>query len=374
MNELEQLLDMILAPQQTPAGSTIDGAAWARLVDAGLTRVGLAEGLGGSGGTVEDACAIAVCCGESGLSVPVTEATLLATAVAARMNLPLPDGLVTVAVPASGSLQVRPRADGVEVSGHIHQVAWGGQASQIFILTPQADDTSMLLTAIPGDFLVADGTNLAGEPRATLSFDTLLPRAQARPADHGLADDLQLLASFGKTCQISGAARRATQLAIDYAQTRRQFGRRIGEQQAIAHTIAEMVAETAALEASVAAGVSALAQAMDAGDPAANAGDRQAAARFTAAAARVQASRTAATVARGAHQVHAAIGIAAEHPLHHLTLRLWAWPYEYGTPRAAAIDLSNMLLARGSLWKLLTDPSGGQERNLELAPRTATTI
>ncbi|MCU1689464.1 MAG: hypothetical protein JWN20_1392, partial [Jatrophihabitantaceae bacterium] len=51
---------------------------------------------------------------------------------------------------------------------------------------------------------------------------------------------------------------------------------------------------------------------------------------YSAGAAKARAGVAAAEVARGAHQIHGAMGVSAEYPLGRLTTRLWAWSRVHG--------------------------------------------
>jgi hypothetical protein len=111
---------------------------------------------------------------------------------------------------------------------------------------------------------------------------------------------------------LAAAGRRALELAAEHARTRKQFGRAIGEFQAVAHPLAdawirisaaEMLARAAAQHADVAA-------------PEAQA---------LAAAAWLSARRAALTAAQRAHQTFGAVGITLEGPVFFLTRRIRQW-------------------------------------------------
>jgi acyl-CoA dehydrogenase len=343
MNELDDLLDAVLNEQRTPPGDPIGGVAWRRLREAGLTSVSMPEALGGAGGDLRDAFKIVTRCGEAGLAVPIVESTLLTTAAYTRLGRHAPDGITTTCF--TDALSTTRTTTGWRVSARGSEVAWGESADTVLLIAPRSGAQTVVEVPSACCNFVA-GDNLAGEPRARLSIDVELPEHRVHTDADDLASELRVLASLGRSCQAIGAARRATRFAMDYAQSRRQFGRAIGTQQVIAHMIVEMLAESSAGDAAASGAVASLSR-------------RSKHASFDAAAARVQAARTAETVARHAHQIHAAIGIAAEHPLHHLTLRLWTWPYEYGSPRVSAIELSKLALSNDNLWEALAGPTGG---------------
>ncbi|MCM3926018.1 acyl-CoA dehydrogenase, partial [Frankia sp. AiPs1] len=80
----------------------------------------------------------------------------------------------------------------------------------------------------------------------------------------------------------------------------------------------------------------------------------------TAAAARAVAARTAGTVATDTHQLHGAIGITQEYPLHLVTRRLWSWRDDEGTQRRWERLLGDEVVRTGSdepLWSLVTGAS-----------------
>jgi alkylation response protein AidB-like acyl-CoA dehydrogenase len=145
---------------------------------------------------------------------------------------------------------------------------------------------------------------LAGDPwgRVTLERGPELPGADAALAAGRLAGAALLAA----------AGRRALELAAEHARTRKQFGRAIGEFQAVAHPLAdawihvsasELLARAAAHHADLAA-------------PEAPA---------LAAAAWLSARRAALGAAMRAHQTFGAVGITLEGPLFHLTRRIRQW-------------------------------------------------
>ncbi|WP_410673693.1 hypothetical protein [Amycolatopsis sp. cmx-4-68] len=66
MSELDALLDQIFGRHGEHAGTGVEGSAWATLTQTGLTRVGIPEHLGGSGGELTDAVTVTVKAAEAG--------------------------------------------------------------------------------------------------------------------------------------------------------------------------------------------------------------------------------------------------------------------------------------------------------------------
>jgi alkylation response protein AidB-like acyl-CoA dehydrogenase len=141
---------------------------------------------------------------------------------------------------------------------------------------------------------------LGGEPwgRVELLRGDELPGAARALALHDLA-----LAAYA-----AAAAQRLVDDAAEHARTRRQFGRAIGEFQAVAHPLADC--------AMAAASARALARA------AAFHFDRGTQSAAYAGAARLAAARAALAAAHTAHQVTGALGITLEGPVFHVSRRV----------------------------------------------------
>jgi acyl-CoA dehydrogenase len=143
---------------------------------------------------------------------------------------------------------------------------------------------------------------------------------------------------------IAGALERAMALAVEWANTRKQFGRAIGKFQAVQQLLAGMASEVAAVQVAVAHAARAVdARGLDA-------------AAFEIGCAKVVAGEAAGQGAAVAHQVFAAIGITEDHMLHHFTRRLWSWRDEAGSEARWAAEIGRAALARGgeNLWADLT--------------------
>jgi alkylation response protein AidB-like acyl-CoA dehydrogenase len=148
----------------------------------------------------------------------------------------------------------------------------------------------------------------------------VLPTILARLADPQALDcpDAEpVLAAAGKdlvvvralcaavdAAQMAGAIDALQAMTVDYASTRRQFGREISKFQAIQHQIAVMAEEVMAarMAAEIAMAGAPLSVSVQA-----------------AAVAKMRCGEAALACAGIAHAVHGAIGVSAEHDLHHLT-------------------------------------------------------
>jgi alkylation response protein AidB-like acyl-CoA dehydrogenase len=147
------------------------------------------------------------------------------------------------------------------------------------------------------------------EPVATLGGEPWGRVALARGAELDGAASALALHDAALAAYLAAAGRRLLDAACDHARTRRQFGRPIGDFQAVAHPLADaaMALDAATLLARAAA------FRIDAGD---------AQARGFAAAARASAARAAVEAAHTAHQAFGAIGVTRDGPAFHVSRRI----------------------------------------------------
>lgn len=321
---LSEQLDRLLADHATPALlREVESGAWpAALWDAaeeqGLVLALVPEESGGVGLSWGDAAALWLVLGRHAAPLPLGEA-MLAARFLAEAGIEVPPGPLSLAlgdapVPFGRHAPHAARLDGARVALHRPAVA-------------------------------SPGANLGREPRDQLSFGAPVARGVLPEARAGLLGLALLRAAL-----LAGAAGEALRLAVDWANTRTQFGRPIGRFQAVQQMLAALAGEVAAARVAVAA--------------AARAADAHglAGAAFEVACAKVVAGEAATEAAATAHQVFAAIGITEDHALHHLTRRLWSWRDEAGTERSWAAEIGRAAMGRGgpALWPDLTtrDPHG----------------
>ncbi|GAY10679.1 acyl-CoA dehydrogenase family protein [Pseudonocardia sp. N23] len=315
-------------------GTGLDTALWDTLEQTGLARLAVAEDAAGSGGSLLDLAAVLVEAGAGAARVPLAE-TDVACRLAAAAGLDVPVGPLTFALDRAGALTV----DGDTVSGTLARVPWARSAAAVVVLTGGS-----VVVLDPATATLVEGTNVAEEPRDTLTVDGASAAVAAAP--DGAESEFALWAALSRALLLAGAARGALTRSVGYAGEREQFGRPIGRFQAVQQQLALAAAEVAA--GGAAAGSAARVVVRDGvGAPTAE---------LAVASAKVRTGEAATEVARIAHQVHGAIGFTREHDLRLTTTRLWAWRDEDGTDGEWATRIGDLVLAAGAdgLWPLVT--------------------
>lgn len=312
---------------------------WDPLAATGAPWVGIPEELGGSGGTLADAAAVLRLCGRFAAPVPVAETGLLGGWLLASAGLTLPEGPVTV-VP--GRPEDHLRLDGERLSGVAHNVPWAAASSLIAAVVD-----GRVVAVEPGAAAIETRRNLAGEPREVVTFVSA-PLAGSAAAPPGVtAESLRLRGAFTRACLMTGALERVTEVTVEYANERHQFGRSVASFQAVAQHLVRLTSETnlavMALQVAVAA---ASHRGIDA-------------ARFEVGGFKAVAGEAADVGTARAHQTHGAIGMTQEYVLHQLTRRLWTWREEYGSPQAWRRDVGRIVARAGveQLWQVVNQGS-----------------
>ena len=228
---------------------------WRSAAEQGLHGLHLAESVGGQGfGIVEATVAVA----EFGYGavpgpyVPSVTASALIAAhdPEAKVLAELAGGDAIACCALDSDLTATRHGDTLTIRGEARSVPSAGQAS--IMVLPVAIDSGIA-------WAVLDAAALEVEPVA--SVDLLRPVAHVRAngveigADRLLAGVSQAAGRAIITTLLSaeavGIARWATDTASEYAKIREQFGRPIGQFQAVKHKCAEMIATTERATAAV---------------------------------------------------------------------------------------------------------------------------
>ena len=315
---------------------------WKIVAEAQLPLVSIAEEAGGAGGSLSDLAAVVRIAGRCAAPIPLAESAIAGWLLAGS-GLKIPAGPLTIG-PVHGE-KITARKDGAhwKLSGAMKRVPWARIAGHIVVLAA-GPGGGIVACVDAAQCKIAAGCNLAFEPRDDVVLDdVLVATGLAAPAAGGVTHAaLRARGALLRSLAMAGALERALELAVRYATERSQFGRKIGQFQAIQQELARFAGEVAA---AVAAALSA-----------AGAVERDENALLAVAAAKIRTAQAAQAGALIAHQVHGAIGVTDEYALHHSTLRLWAWRDEFGNEAAWAMELGRAMCAAGAdrLWPALT--------------------
>lgn len=325
--------------------------AWSSVTSLGWHGVGVDEECGGEGGTLADVVTIVTGLARANVSLPLAE-TVLAARATARAGMAVPAGaeMTTVGFP-SGKDRLTLDDDGV-LEGVVSRVPWGSDARRVVAAAQRLDGSEVLISIdVDADGVQwRTGRNLAAEAR-----DDLVVSGVVVPVGSMLTgsdpDVLRAEAALLRAAAIHGVLDRALQHTIEHVRTREQFGRPLIAFQAVGGLLAVLASEVESTRIAVARAECAMAT-----DPTTG--------WSRVAAARVVAGRAATEGTRIAHELHAAMGVTREHPLHLSTRRAWSWRDEYGTQRSWTERLGRQVLARtdDEVWAWITeqDTTGGR--------------
>jgi len=285
-----------------PNVTGFDSAMWSAVEESGFDRVLMPEDDGGAGDAFAEAVAVAMPLGRQAVGVPLVE-TMVANWSLSRAKLKVEEGPKAFVVVETTSGALTPTRDVV--------IPWAPTAQQIVVLHRDAAGRARLGILQKG--AGSDGTSLAGEPLSLLAGGSELKLASAVPFAEG--DLAFALAALLKSAAMAGGMATALDLSVEYANSRKQFGRRIGAFQAVQHMVVSIASEKSAVDAAVEFGTNQISE-----QPL-----------WAAALAKSRASEAAGQICANAHQLHGAIGFTREYALHRVTRRLWSWRDEFGS-------------------------------------------
>ncbi|MGB9308233.1 MAG: acyl-CoA dehydrogenase [Mycobacterium sp.] len=298
----EVLHQAMEAPTATPP------PYWQAAADQGLPGVHLAESVGGQGFGILELAVVLAEFGRGAVPGPFVPSAIASALIAAhdpdsKLLGDLASGAVIAAYALESSLTATRQGDLLVIGGQARSVPAAAQA--MLLVLPVSTDTGTAL-------VVLDAGKLEVEQVA--SVDPLRPVAHVRAgavevgADRVLSnlsiDAARAIASTLLSAEAIGVARWATDTASAYAKIREQFGRPIGQFQAIKHKCAEMMARTERATAAVWDAARALDEGIE---------KPQSAAQFAAAVAATLAPAAAQGCTQDCIQVHGGIGFTWEH-------------------------------------------------------------
>ena len=286
--------------------------------------------------------------GRHGVSVPLSETVVANRALAsAGRHLDAVAGLVVTVVPGRSEnvMLERDHAGRAVLTGSVARVPWGRGADRLLVSVEE--DGAELLVLLDTDAAGVRweaGQNMAGEPRDSLVLQGVEVTEDAVVVGGPSRERLRMETALLRAAATAGALETALAETVKHVTTREQFGRPLVKFQAVAGLLAVLASEHQSVRVAV--------------DRALAAVQRDDEAAWTrVAVARVIGGRAATEGARIAHQLHAAMGVTREHPLHLSTRRLWSWRDEAGTQRFWSDRLGRWLLGvdAEARWQWVTE-------------------
>jgi len=190
------------------------------------------------------------------------------------------------------------------------------------LLVPHLDVAHSVLVLAGDSSSLLAAANVSGQP-VPQPLDPLTPLTELATVPVGSSyGDPAVLRREGALLTAAlqlGLAARMTELAVDYAKSRQQFGRVIGSFQAVKHICADMFVRTELARAAVHAAAVTLHE-PDVGD-----------ATRAVSGAKLLADEAATGNARACVQVHGGMGFTWEVPVHYFVKRAWVQATEFGT-------------------------------------------
>src|SRR5580693_6999658 len=284
---------------------------WRAAADQGLQGVHLAESVGGQGFGILELAVVSAEFGFGAVPGPFVPSAIASALISAHdpdstLLGDLASGAVIAAYALDGtnsSMTATRQGDVLVVAGQARSVLAAAQAT--LLVLPVSTDAGTV-------WVVFDAGQLNVEQVA--SVDPLRPVAHVRAdavevGENRVLSNLsvnaaQAIASTLLSAEAVGVARWATETASAYAKIREQFGRPIGQFQAIKHKCAEMLARTERATAAVWDAARAIGEGIE---------KPESAAEFAAAVAATLAPAAAQSCTQDCIQVHGGIGFTWEH-------------------------------------------------------------
>lgn len=251
----------------TPQGTS--AAVWRQLCSLGVSGLCIAEEHGGFGGSAADLSVVMQAFGKALLTEPFLPSAVLGATALSRSGDATSQALLPQVASGERTLAwahdeaaARHAACWVETQARPQGGQWTLQGGKALVLNaPQADAfiVSARTAGQPGDaqglglFLVDAGSAglklrayrlIDDTPAGDLQLDGVQARALGDPGRAGEVIEATRQAGVAALCADAvGAMEGAYQLTLEYLNTRKQFGRLIGENQSLRHRVAEMMVE-----------------------------------------------------------------------------------------------------------------------------------
>ena len=248
MNEQQRLikdtLNRLLTDLCTPhvieksEGGEFAAEVWQALTDTGLTTASIAVDAGGSGGAADDSLLVIREAARHAAPVPLAE-YFIAALMLADHGTSIGSDATTVAL---GDFNL----DGVNrLTGTAENVAFARWCGQV-VLVANSVAGPRLCRADLADAKIESRNSAAGEPRDTLTFDTVVNANNIHETDERANDTLRLPGAATRCLMMAGALESILEMSVQHSNARVQFGRPISRFQAIQQQLAVLAGEVTA--------------------------------------------------------------------------------------------------------------------------------
>ncbi len=284
---------------------------WRAAADQGLLGVHLADSVGGQGFGILELAVVLAEFGFGAVPGPLVPSAIAGALITAHdrdstLLAGLASGAAIATYALESSMTAARQGDVLVVRGQARSVLAAAQAALLVLpVSPPGGGNGT-------EWVVLDAEQVDVEQVA--SVDPLRPVAHVRTEGAEVGEDrvlsnlgvsaAQAIASTLLSAEAVGVARWATEAAAAYAKIREQFGRPIGQFQAIKHKCAEMLARTERATAAVWDAARAIDEGIE---------KRESAWEFAAAVAATLAPAAAQSCTQDCIQVHGGIGFTWEH-------------------------------------------------------------
>lgn len=340
------------------SGATHDRTTWDQLAELGLTALPLPESHGGFGGGARDLFPVMQALGRTLCIEPfMASAVLAGTAIRLGADDGMQDQLLPTLATGESLIAFAHQEAGarhaplwIETRAQRKGGGWVLSGSKSLVLALNVASKIVVSARVSGAAPDADGCALfvvdANAPGVTLREFRLVDDSMAgelqldEAAAQPLSDPLDaqrarsaiqgtLNTGIAAACaDMLGAAQAAFDLAMDYLRTRKQFGRLIGENQALRHRASEMLVNLEMVR-SMAMAAAIAADTPDGED-----------AQLDLHRAKLSVGRNARLVAHGAIQLHGGIGMTEEYAVGHSLRRIHVMDQLFGDADAHAARLA----------------------------------
>lgn len=313
---------------------------WSALAELGVLGALFSEDAGGFGGAGFDIAVVFEELGRAGVVEPILETCLLGGGLINALGNEAQKALLDTVIGGETRLALahgEPRSrydlsrvetiykDG-KLTGHKSMVLGAPNADHIIISARESgavdDKTGISLFSVPISELDLRSTPvMGGGMAADIYLDGVAVGEDARLGEQGNAfPHLETVYAAGITAicaQTLGGMETATQLTVDYLQTRKQFGKPIGTFQALQHRLSDMLIELTQARSAVIGAAGYLAA------------DPRLRDRYTSAAKNLM-GRVGRLIAEEAIQMHGGIAMTQEYELAHIAKRIVMADHMFG--------------------------------------------